>query len=112
MHHKTDATLNDTLIETRKAADASTIATNIAREAAVAAQRPWLSVELSIEGPFEYEADGDGVIMIGVELKNVGHTPALNARIFMEMGPFSCQQQRTRQTRMFGETVFPGAVVR
>jgi hypothetical protein len=83
------------------------------RDALIASQRPWVSAELSINGPFTFNEEG-AQISIGVTLKNHGHSPAANVRDFvvLDLGTSEksiqiCEARRARFLTNFTTTIFP-----
>jgi hypothetical protein len=87
------------------------------RDALIATQRPWVSAELSINGPFTFNEEG-AQISIGVTLKNHGHSPAANVRDFVildlgagEKGSEICEAQRGRFLTNFTRTIFPDETI-
>ena len=99
---------------TRKSVDLSADALTQTREAMIATQRPWLSIETKIASPLVWK-DGDLELQLRVSGKNTGLTPALNARFFAILDPKDgrkgtvvCDAARKNRSAMFGRIVFPG----
>lgn len=69
----------------RRAALESGRSADIARDSLVASERAWLNVEVIALGPLRFHPLGDVDILIGIEISNVGRTPALNVHTSAEM---------------------------
>ena len=65
-------------IYARVAAAESRRSADIAQQALVAGERAWLSVHVTPEGPLRFSQHGGLSLEIGVHIKNIGKTPALN----------------------------------
>jgi hypothetical protein len=112
-------------IETERGADAaadavkaSTEGNRLNREAFIADQRPWLSVEATAAGPIVWKGNAVEMKFLFV-IENVGRTPALNVRIDVELrvelgsGRLDEEQRRLAdearaRPAYMGHTVFPG----
>lgn len=103
---------------TRDSIKISDSALRISRETFIAAQRPWVSIEMNLLGPLNFDTNG-AEIEIGVKLKNHGHSPAMNARNFVifdpspaaKKGPDFCRDQRGRDLSNFAQVIFPDDVI-
>jgi hypothetical protein len=102
---------------TRESIRISADALKISRETLIAAERPWISIAMTILGPLTFSAKG-AEISIGVELKNHGHSPAMNVRNFVVFDPTGgqkghdfCEFQRVRTAAMFAQVVFPNETI-
>lgn len=60
----------------RAAAQAATGQAELAREALVAAHRPWIKVGAELAGPVRYNESGNIVFPIRFAFENIGHSPA------------------------------------
>lgn len=86
----------------------------LSRQTLIASQRPWVSIEIRLTGPLNFNNNG-AQVDIGVTLKNHGHSPALNVRDFVifdpdpagRKGPSFCELQRTRSATNFAQVIFP-----
>jgi hypothetical protein len=93
-------------------------ALKISRETFIAAQRPWVSIEMNLLGPLNFNDNG-AEIEIGVKLKNHGHSPAMNARNFVIFDPNAtgrkgsdfCLDQRGRNLSDSARVIFPDDVI-
>ncbi|ONF96984.1 hypothetical protein [Sphingomonas jeddahensis] len=65
-------------IYARAAAGESRRSADIAQQALVAGERAWISVHVTPEGPLKLLPHGGLSLEIGVHIKNIGKTPALN----------------------------------
>lgn len=65
-------------IYARAAAGESRRSADIAQQALVAGERAWISVHVTPEGPLKFLPHGGLSLEIGVHIKNIGKTPALN----------------------------------
>jgi hypothetical protein len=102
----------------KQAAEATAEANRINREAYLADQRPWLRIDAVVAGPITWKADSVNMRFV-FGLENVGRTPALNARIDVELllepGDMRLDQEQRRiadKARSLpphmGFTIFPG----
>ena len=67
----TEFTLKDTLVETKKSADAANRAAKSAEDTLIATQRPWISAEIKLgSAPLTYDAIGVS-LSLKVSMKNV-----------------------------------------
>jgi hypothetical protein len=108
-------------VATQKAAEAAIEANRVARDAFIADQRPWVSVDCSLIAPITWGENG-GSFSFKFSLKNTGRTPALNTevhlRVYSPYGETSYTEDqikladeiRKRKTVM-GTTVFPGGTI-
>lgn len=84
------------------------------------AQRPWISVAVSLAGPFTFTADGGATLKVQFDLKNIGNSPArdvwIESEVFLldeerhdtvEEQSKLCEPMR-RVSNSFGEFLFPG----
>jgi hypothetical protein len=51
---------------------------DIAGNALVSSERAWLKVDLQIVGPFQWHKFGGPSVEVGINIENIGRTPALN----------------------------------
>ncbi len=65
-------------IYAKYAAGESKRSADIAQQAFVASERAWISVDVTPEGPLKYEPHNGFSLEIGVHIRNLGKTPALN----------------------------------
>lgn len=89
---------------TRESIKISEEALKNSRQTLISAQRPWISIDMTLSGPLTFDQNG-AEIKIGLQLKNHGHSPALNVRHFVifdptpggRKGPDFCEQRRARR---------------
>jgi hypothetical protein len=62
--------------EMRKSTNAATSAANTAANSLLVSERPWISVQISVEGPLTFNQDGARVLLRVVPT-NAGHSPAV-----------------------------------
>jgi hypothetical protein len=103
-----------------RAADATKLAADIARDTLIASNRPWMTAEIQITGPLTF-GKGQANLPLMYTLKNIGHSPALDVWSDEELYlPINAQRDtETERARLCGETekrsltmgqaVFPGA---
>jgi hypothetical protein len=103
---------------TRRSIEISESALKSSREALIVAQRPWVSIQMSLAGPLQFD-DSGARIAVGIRLKNHGQTPAVNTRSFVVLdpnsagkkGPNFCKDQRGRNLTNFAQVMFPGDII-
>lgn len=71
----------------KKASEEAARQADLIREARLADHRPWVKVDLRLDGPFEWHPLGGPGIRVGVMIENIGKTPALNVHTVVEMLP-------------------------
>jgi hypothetical protein len=112
----------------RDAAIAAKLSADVAEKALIAANRPWVKVDIQVGGPIFFDANGANFRLKYI-LTNVGHSPATNVWVIprviypvysaTEPGGFSprAEMQRdidvlkTRSPSPFGFALFPGDVI-
>lgn len=72
-------------IYAKNAATESKRNADIARDSLIASERAWLNVNVIPLGALQFHPAGTVDILIGVEITNVGKTPALNVHTHVEM---------------------------
>jgi hypothetical protein len=103
---------------TRESIRISEEALRVSRDTFIATQRPWLSVEMTISGPLVFDSNG-AQIDVGVQIKNHGHSPAMNARELVVLDPAVsgrkgsdfCELLRKRSETPFARVIFPGDTI-
>lgn len=114
------------LEQTQRQAEAATQANELLRVAHITEQRPWVKVEARIGGDLFYNVNGLNVT-IRYQLKNIGHSPALNTWIDTEIfapaitvdppyNPVALQANAVHSAKQkpqvpFGYLVFPGDTI-
>jgi hypothetical protein len=91
---------------------------DIAQNALVASNRPWVNAEVQLTGPLTF--DGQGAhLPIMITLKNIGHSPAISVwsdeELYMAVNPqLDTERERARQCNetvkrslTMGQTIFP-----
>ena len=76
-----DRTARISAIAARRAANAARNQVNIAEQSLVAGQRPWISIDIRINGDLIFDANGNARVHLLFILKNIGRSPATNVRI-------------------------------
>jgi len=93
----------------------------VARTAAEAQERPWVSAKISLSRPLSFTDKGASIGVAAI-LKNVGHSPALNVRFVSKIISFEhpddlwkrqsefCEfwKHRSPVSGLPGKTIFPG----
>lgn len=104
---------------TRESIEISQRAIVQSREALIATQRPWLTLEAEAIGPLTWQ-DGGMQLEIQVTAKNTGLTPALRTHVFATLDPNIsgrkgiqyCEAERgSSNNGRSTEIVFPGATL-
>ena len=100
-------------------AQAAKDSADAAKNALIATQRAWIRPKLSITSPLTFDQNGASTA-VGVEVVNVGNTPALSVTPHIWMmaltsaGPYPWQEQQRRCSEIrrggfaLGFTLFPG----
>jgi len=69
----------------KRAASEARRAADIARDALIASERAWLTVELHPDSDLSFDRTGGCGLSVYLTIKNIGRTPALNVQTNMEM---------------------------
>jgi hypothetical protein len=95
-------------------------ANNVAERAMIAGQRPWIHVDVSLDGGMVFDDQGNATIPLLFILKNIGRSPATSVRVntyfFLESPHHSqplvqyrkfCEIVRDPKYDMMSHTLFP-----
>jgi hypothetical protein len=66
---------------TKESIAAAREANNVAERALIAGQRPWLHVDVFIDGDMTFDDHGNALLPLVFILKNIGRSPATNVRV-------------------------------
>jgi len=96
--------------EARRSAD-------IAKDALIASERAWLTIELHADSDLTFHPTGGCSLFVYLTIKNIGRTPALNVHTSMAMVPMrqdhveevaEFARQERNQNRTWSRTLLPG----
>ncbi|MNK31863.1 hypothetical protein D3C87_503070 [compost metagenome] len=96
--------------EARRSAD-------IAKDAFIASERAWLTVDLHAGSDLTFHPTGGCSLFVYLTIKNIGRTPALNVHTSMEMVPMrqdhvdeveEFARRERKQNRSWSRTLLPG----
>ena len=104
----------------RDAADAATSAAETASKTLIVSNRPWVTAQVTANGPLFFTPDGDAHLPITYKLSNVGNAPAMDVwsdqELYMAVDiqrdtqaerDRLCGETEKRSVNM-GQTIFPG----